>query len=760
MPSSKKLEQQKPSLALEAKGFYTDMEKPNMLYAALVRSPTSSGKIKSITIPELPKGYFFYTSHNIPNKKVIEHNKVQTKIFGYDNIGYSGEPLGIIAGPDEQMVYKLLDEVSINLDVESLETALKNVIQKQHQTIIDLRKTSDVANFVEAINDLPSLDTVLDKSLREEDPNKIVATREIKTGLYKEVSEEEADKTLFEKAFHISEGSWNQKLVNPSWQETSGAFCYTESDKLHIYSPTKWTYGLQKAISDMLNIDKNLVIIHKTKASVFYPNGIWRNTQLACQAAVTSYLSRKPVKLTLSSSEQNKFMAPGVDANFSYKASVEENGKITSLKINIDLDIGAENPFAQEITDRICIASINYYKIQNLCIHVKTHKSKNPPTSISLKNVDSQAFFAIENQIQKICTETKQFPDEIRILNSSAPKNSSFPFDIPGQEIEETLTGTIAISDFKRKYASFHMEVIDRVQKSSKPFFALPLRGIGISSAYCGAGYLGSTSFNYDSKVEVTLTKDEKLIIHTIKPSEVIQDIWKSSASEIIQIPKQNVIIDSNFPYDEIPEGPEDSFITIAIINELIKKCCTDIQKKRFHQALPISCKKSISPSIKKAWNKEDFCGNPFSSTSFASMAIEVELDPYTYNEKIKGIWMTVNCGELFDEAAAIKTIKLEIQQELTMLVYGKNIECDNVCIKFVKSENKGSQVGGLVHNTLPAAFSSALSVALATHLNQLPCTEHQLFQLIKDRRAQNEENQEDEGNKSEIKEEIKEDEA
>jgi len=141
-------------------------------------------------------------------------------------------------------------------------------------------------------------------------------------------------------------------------------------------------------------------------------------------------------------------------------------------------------------------------------------------------------------------------------------------------------------------------------------------------------------------------------------------------------------------------------------------------------------------------------------------MAIEVELDPYTYNEKIKGIWMTVNCGELFDEAAAIKTIKLEIQQELTMLVYGKNIECDNVCIKFVKSENKGSQVGGLVHNTLPAAFSSALSVALATHLNQLPCTEHQLFQLIKDRRAQNEENQEDEGNKSEIKEEIKEDEA
>ena len=93
-----------------------------------------------------------------------------------------------------------------------------------------------------------------------------------------------------------------------------------------------------------------------------------------------------------------------------------------------------------------------------------------------------------------------------------------------------------------------------------------------------------------------------------------------------------------------------------------------------------------------------------------------------------------MDCGELFDEAAARRTLKLEIQQELNMLVRGKTVPCDAINISFVKSNNRSGQVGGLIHNSLPAAFSSALSLALTTQLTELPCTEDLLFQLIRDR--------------------------
>lgn len=723
--ATKKSETKKLTRSLEASGFYSDAEKEGCLYAALVRSPAPAGKIKSITAPELPEGYLLYTSKDLPGAKALTANKTTTKIFGYGNVTYSGEPVGIIFGPDEEKVYQLLNTVNINFDVENLESALHNVINNQEET-------ANFKEFVEQINEMPSLDTVIDKSHIEENTSVVVATREIKYGLYKRASLAQADTKLFDKAAFSSTDTWKEKLLTPKWQETEGAFAYTEGEKVHVFVPTRWTGFTQKSVAAALNLEESAVYIHKTKSAGIYPSGLARTTQLAVQVAVAAWLSKKPVKLVLSQYEQENFMIPGVLTDITYRSAVNEEGRLIALKINIDIDIGCSNPFAQEITDRIAIAAASYYKPENLYIYAQAHTSKNPPTSISMQIVESQAFFAIENEIQKISNLSKIFPDELRLLNTESHK--AFPFNITTGDIQAVIQTALKNSDFNRKYASFHMEAIDRAEKDSKPFFALPLRGIGLATAYIPSGYYGQTSFSNDAKLEVILNADEKLEIHTIKPSEVIQDIWKKTASEILQIPKQNIQINSDFPYDQIPDEPEDSYCSISIMNELVKKCCNDIQKKRFHQPLPLTSKKSASMTSKTKWDREKFSGTPFYTTSFITTVVEVELDTYTYNEKIKGIWVTVDCGELFDEAAAMRTIKLEIQQELTMLVKGKTVPCDAINISFIQSSNRSGQVGGLIHNSLPAAFSSALSLALTTQLTEIPCTEDLLFKLIRDR--------------------------
>ena len=712
--------------SLEASGFYSDAEKENCLYAALVRSPASSGKIKSVTIPELPENYFLYTSRDIPGAKSLSANKSVTKIFAYGNVAYNGEPVGIIFGPDEEQVYKLLDTVNINFDVENLESALHNVISNQSD------ESSNIREFVAQINEMPSLDAVIDKSHVEDNSTLIVANREIKYGLYEKLTLAQADTKLFEHAAFTSTDTWKEKLLTPKWQETEGAFAYTEGEKIHVFTPTRWTAFTQKSVAAALNIDEAAVFIHKTKTPGIYPSGLARTTQIAVQIAIAAWLSKKPVKLVLSQFEQENYMVPGVTTEITYRSAINEAGRLTALKILIDIDIGCSNPFAQEITDRIALAAANYYKPENLYISANAHTSKNPPTSISMQIIESQAFFAIENEIQKISNLSKIFPDELRLINSET--SNSFPFTIPTGDIQAVIQNALKVSDFNRKYASFHMEAIDRAEKDSKPFFALPLRGIGFATAYIPSVYYGQTSFPNDAKLEVTLNADEKLVIHAIKPSEVIQDIWKSTAAEVLQIPKQNVQINSDFSYNELPEAPEDSYSSISIMNELIKKCCADIQKKRFHQPLPITSKRSVPPNTKSKWNKESFSGTPFYTTSFITTVVEVELDTYTYNEKIKGIWVTVDCGELFDEAAARRTIRLEIQQELTMLVKGKTVSCDSININFLQTNNRSGQVGGLIHNSLPAAFSSALSLALTTQLTEIPCTEDLLFQLIRDR--------------------------
>ncbi|MCR4900065.1 MAG: xanthine dehydrogenase family protein molybdopterin-binding subunit [Treponema sp.] len=721
--------------SLEATGFYSDANRDGMLYAVLVRSPAAAGKLKNVTIPQLPEGYFLFTASDVPGSKKININGEQWKIFGYDNIMYRGEPLGILCGPDENKVLELLEEVSVNFDIESLETALQKAMKHQKGPVVKFsKKEAELSSFVNELNDLPSLDTVLDNRRIEQNKEEVLAFREIKTGVFLGKGAAQADKKLFgNKKFITTQETWEMKLIPPLWKETCGSFCWKEGKNLHISAPTRWTMHLMQTVADELSIPIDDIIVHKTKTSGVFSKGLWRTSVLAAQVALASFKTSKPVKLILTQQEQDSYMAPGVKTKVEYKTAVSEKGEINGIYANIDVDVGCFNPFAKEIADRLSIVACNYYKPHNVHIITTIHTSKNPPTSICIKGIDSQIFFAIENHIQKITAQANMLPEEIRMQNLNVKKND-YPFLFESQNALQTLNKAVSISDFNRKYTSFSMDALDRVQENSNPFFALPLRGIGIATAFNVSDYYGSTSFPYEDKIEVTLQTNDHVIIHTINPSQGVQDIWKKTVSEILEIKPEYVTIDSEFDISELPGQPEDTYNTISSLNELIKKACADIQKKRFHQPLPITVKKSTAANIKKNWDIEKFCGNPFGTTSYATAVVEVELDTYTYNERIKGIWIVIDCGELFDKTAALKAIRLEIQQELEMLVEEKSIPCENITIDFIQSKDKSGQIGELVRNTLPAAFSSALSLALATQLTKLPCTEKQLFELIKKR--------------------------
>ena len=726
--------------SLEATGFYSDASRDGMLYAVLVRSPAATGKVKSVTIPVLPDGYYLFTADSIPGNKKITVNGQQWKVFGYDNVLFRGEALGLLCGPDENKVLELLEDVSVNFDIESLESALQKAMKHQKRPVVKLDKNdSDISSFVSEINDLPSLDTVLDNRRVEQNIEEIVAVREIKTGIYSKKSPAQADKKLFENTKDlVSSQSWNLSFLPPLWKETCGSFCWKEGKYLHISAPTRWVKLLMQTVADTLGISPEYIIVHKTKVSGVFSKGMWRTSVLASQVALASYITGKPVKLVLTQEEQDSYMAPGVVTTVSYKTAVNSEGVINGISAYIDIDVGCFNPFAQEITDRMALVACNYYHPKNIHIIAKAHTSKNPPTSICIRGIDSQVFFAIENQMQIITEQANLLPEELRLINFGKEKGSA-PFNFGSANAMETFRQAVQISDFNRKYYSFSMDAIDRVQENSNPFFALPLRGIGIASAFNVSEYYGTTCFPSDDKVEITLMQNEHVRIHTINPSRGIQEIWKTTAAEILDIKKDNVTIDSEYEFEELPDSPEDTHNTISTINELIKKACTDIQKKRFHQPLPITVKKSASATAAKNWDKEAFKGTPFGPASFATAVVEVELDTYTYNERIKGIWLVIDCGELFDKAAALKAIRLEIQQQLEMLVRGKSIPCENISISFIQSKNKAGQIGELVRNTLPAAFSSALSLALATQLTRLPCTERQLFELIKQRETRTE---------------------
>ncbi len=766
--AKKKTEQSEKMLSLEARGFYSDYSGESMMYASLIRSPAGTGSVSSIKIPNLPEHYYVFTAKDIPGQNKITINNETVQIFTQGNVSYKGEVLGIIVGEEKEKVEELAEEAEISFDINSLESAFQSVEKKYKHPAINIsgkrRPTvADITNLAKEMNELPSLDEVQKKRRSNKlEEGRILADRIIKTGLYKSMSEEKAEAEIFTGDVKEFSGTWELKQTDSLWQETSGAFCTWENDGIHVYTATKWAFLLQNILCQALNLSEEQIFIHKTKTSGMFSNGIWKNAVLATQVAVASCLTHRPVKLIFSQQEESDFMKPGVVSHYNYKTGITSDGHIKSMHLEVEVDVGNTNPYAQEIIDRLVIASTGLYKPENLYISAKAVTSSAAPTSIYPKIIDAQSFFALENHMQEIAKSLQLLPDEFRLCNikgpviddedKSAKKKKAFPFTIPVSFTEETLLKSINESDFNRKFFSFRKNAEKRASRNSDSFFALPLRGIGFSCAYDGSGYFGKTIFSCDQKMEVIFNAADNIEIHCLKPSVVVENIWKKTVSEILQVDSSAVHINSEFPAKDIPNMPEETSSNISVMTYLLKKCCLEIQKKRFHSPLPISSKKSISPSIKNKWNNETFSGTPFHAASFASMVIELELDPYTYMEKIKGLWMTVNCGELFDKKAAERTLKLAIQQELLTLVENSKLQCDTIKIFFVDSEESPGQIGELVHNTVPAAFSSALSLALSTHIDTLPVSQSLIYDLIKER--ENEADTEKKDNQEEQKNE------
>lgn len=751
-----------------SKDFLVDCQKEGMLYAALVRSPEAGGKITNINFSDLPEGYFFFSARDIPGRNYISTMGVDTRVFCNEKVHYKGQPVGIVAGPDLDEVRRITDEIQITFDITTVDSSEIKVIAKQfsHSEELssqnslntplvlpepqsEIAKDSAIADFVDMVNVLPSLDAMpkpdskssytepdqIEEAFENINPGKhterILAERTATAGFFTYTEDPQILDDEFNQCAYDISSKWSMDEVSPSWIEPNGVLCYIENSKLNVVTTTQWPSYLSSNLSSVLGIKEENIVIQKSLCQTENTSGIWRNTTLAAQTALVSMLTQKPVKLVLTKEEQKRYMHPGLDTEIKIRSAVNSEGIIKSVIIHIDCDAGYSNPFAQEIADRMVVAASSFYNPKHIIIKAKVHSSDNPPTSIYSELIDSQAFYAMENHMQLIAEKTNILPDELRMKNICLnEKEYKSPFKFKFNRPADTINAIIRQSDFNRKYSSYRLNAQQNYSEGGHTFFALPRRGIGLSCAYDGACFYGTNFPLTEQKIEVTLTEDNKLYINAINPSSSVSHIWKQIAAESLGIEENRIYINSEFAVTEETFMPESFCNDISIMAVLLKRACEDIRKKRSNENLPITVKKTLSPAMKKQWNNKKFEGHPYQASSFGVAIVEVELNANTFQEKIKGIWVAIDCGEIYSIKAAESTVKLAIQQELERLVQDTIVPCENIKISFLASKETPCQIGKLIHNLIPAAFSSALSMALSKPVSHIPCTEQELYEL------------------------------
>ena len=702
---------------MDAVPFLEDIYPHNLLYAVTIRSPIAKGFLKLIQFPILPNNYSIITARNIPGENRLEDTDIP--ILAYSNLSYIGEPVAILLGQDKTKLEELASKCKVIVDEEKAVLSCDGVEPS-------------------AVREIQFGDT----SEAFEKTDRIV-TSTYKTGIQEHWYAEPVGAVTWYKHEH---------------DETKDAKSKKMEKTLIVRTATQWPYHVKRSIARVLGLEAAKVSVEPTALSLHMDGKLWYPSLIACQAALGTYISKRPVRLILSREEDFFYTPKRCNANIGIASTIDVNGSITAAEIEIFVNLGAYAVNGQEILDQICLGSLGYYNIGNFKLNARANRTNIPPQGAYSGFGLAQGFFAMERLVSQIADMVNQEPAQWR--KDHIDSRMILPSGLASRNhvsCEELIETTAKMSDYYRKWNSYQLLRQSRkgknIDRKEYP------RGIGIAIGFQGGGLLYNGSDKGAYGVEVTLTKEGILEIKTSITSsdEDYQRIWAHVASEILSI-DHSLIRLKNIQAPDC--GPSCASRNITAITKMVEKCCQAIRKQRFHDPLPITVRRSVRPQNGVLWDGrfppqegKNIDINGFSKLGMAAAVVEVSIDLIECMPKIRGVWLGIDGGRIISANRARRCIARSAAQALGW-AFTENIEyIDGILprhhynnfaipspayippihVEFISGNCPDAKgIGELPFTCIPAAFIQAVSQAMDYSFKTIPLKRREIWEMVK----------------------------
>lgn len=210
------------------------------------------------------------------------------------------------------------------------------------------------------------------------------------------------DEALSKSKF-ISKGRYETQMIEHGYMETECSIAKPDNDGVEILSQGQGVYEDQKQIASLLGLDKEKVRV------ILVPNGggFGGKEDLSVQhhAALFSYLTKKPVKVSLTRDESILMHPKRHPMIMDYELGCDENGKLTALKANIIGDSGAYASVGMKVLERAAGHATGAYHIPNAFIKSQAVYTNNIPCGAMRGFGVNQVTFAIESCIDDLCEQ-------------------------------------------------------------------------------------------------------------------------------------------------------------------------------------------------------------------------------------------------------------------------------------------------------------------------------------------------------------------
>lgn len=358
--------------------YVNDISLPGMVYAKLVRSPISSGKILSIdasAAENMPGVLRVFTAKDIPG---IPNQPCDRPVLCGERVRYIGDAVAMVAAETLEQAEKAAKAVKVEYE------ELPAIYDPHHSLDADAPEIH------------PGGNTICRWKTQRGDVEK-----------------------AFAEAAHIVERSYSVPRVQHACIETEVAVASYDAltEEMLVYCPVNSPFVIRGTVADTLGVPVNRVRVLLGAIGASFGGKNYDIAMASSRAALVSYLLRRPCKVVLSREESVMEGTKRHPIFADYKVGLDAEGHITAMQVRLLLDGGSYKSKSFPVTTRMAIEATGPYCVPNVDT-VALNVYTNNVYSDALRGFGSpQVDFCSESLMDELAAVMGMDPVEFREKN-------------------------------------------------------------------------------------------------------------------------------------------------------------------------------------------------------------------------------------------------------------------------------------------------------------------------------------------------------
>ena len=630
-----------------ASRYIDDIEFPEMLHGATVRSPVARGRVKAIHFEKrIPWDQFtIVTAKDIPGHNHVALIVDDQPCLADELVNHAEEAVVLLAHPDKY----LLEEArrAVRIEIETLPAIFRIEDSLAKKEII-----WGTANIFKAY----------------------------------EVIKGNVDR-VWPEAAYIVEGEYETGAQEQLYIEPQGVIAKASpAEGVTVWGSLQCPYYVHKALVPIFGLPKDRVRVVQTETGGGFGGKEEYPSMIAAHAALLAWKSGKPVKIIYDRAEDMVATTKRHPSRTRHRTALDPDGKFLAMDVDFTIDGGAYETLSPVVLSRGTIHAAGPYNCPNVRVRSRAVATNVPPHGAFRGFGAPQSVFALERHLDRVAAAVGLSPEELRRRNFIHEGQTLAVGQVVREktDLDRLLDRAFEVSDYHAKRARFEKENPGRAVK----------KGIGFAAFLHGAGFTGSGEEYLASEAYVEATPEGmvRVLAGSTEMGQGANTVFTQVAADALGIECDRIEVLQPDTAQVPNSGPTVASRTTMIVGGLVQAAASGIRKilldagllhqgysgEHFKEACrqhiakfgPLKSFAKYQQPADLHWDDQTYRGDAYSAYAWAVYLAEVTVDTTTAEVRVDHFTAVQDVGKVVNPVLAAGQVEGGVAQGIGFAIY------------------------------------------------------------------------------------------